>query len=213
MDLDFKQSVRAATTANITLSGTQTVDGVSLSAGDRVLVKNQSTASQNGIYVVQSSAWTRSADASENSGVTSGLIVIVEQGSSNSRSFWFLSTANPITVGTTNLTFNNLFDTVTETVVANGNSGSGITLSLSGGTVHTCTLTNNCVFTMPATSAGKSFTIFLNTGSGNYTASFTGVLWNYSSAPTITTAANKVDILSFISDGTYWYGSYSQNYG
>ena len=66
---------------------------------------------------------------------------------------------------------------------------------------------------MPTLNAGKSFTLFLNTGSGNYAASFSGVLWNYSSAPTITTAANKVDILSFISDGTYWYGSYSQNYG
>jgi hypothetical protein len=50
--LDFKQSVRAATTANITLSGTQTIDGVALIAGDRILVKDQSTANQNGIYVV-----------------------------------------------------------------------------------------------------------------------------------------------------------------
>ena len=56
--LDFKDSVRATTTANITLSGTQTVDGVALVVGNRVLVKNQSTASQNGIYVVASGAWT-----------------------------------------------------------------------------------------------------------------------------------------------------------
>src|SRR5574343_963665 len=56
-------SCRAATTANITLSGTQTIDGVSVIAGDRVLVKNQSTASANGIYVVAAGAWSRSSDA------------------------------------------------------------------------------------------------------------------------------------------------------
>jgi hypothetical protein len=66
---------------------------------------------------------------------------------------------------------------------------------------------------MPTPVAGKSFTLFLNTGAGGYTASFTGVLWTDSSAPTITTTASKVDILSFISNGTSWYGSYSQNYG
>ena len=58
----WKAPVRAATTANITLSGTQTIDGVALVAGDRVLVKNQSTASGNGIYLVASGSWTRSTD-------------------------------------------------------------------------------------------------------------------------------------------------------
>src|SRR6478736_6645284 len=57
--LDPKDSVRAATTANITLSGTQTIDGVALSAADRVLVKNQTNAAQNGIWVVASGAWSR----------------------------------------------------------------------------------------------------------------------------------------------------------
>lgn len=106
-DLDFKQSARVATTANITLSGTQTVDGVSLSVGDRVIVKNQTTTSQNGIYVVQSSSWTRSVDAAENSQVTSGMMVFAEEGSTNASTFWRLSTANPITVGSTGLTFVN----------------------------------------------------------------------------------------------------------
>ena len=106
-----------------------------------------------------------------------------------------------------------VFNTFTESVVNIGNSGSSQTIVLTNGTVQTCTLTNNCVFTMPSVVAGKSFSLFLNTGSGNYTASFSGVLWSDSAPPTITTTANKVDILSFISDGTYWYGSYSQNYG
>lgn len=108
-----------------------------------------------------------------------------------------------------NLTFN----TFTEKVITNTNSGSGISLSIDSGTVHRITLTDNCSFTMPSAVAGKSFSMFLNTGSGNYTASFSGVLWSDSAPPTITTTANKVDILSFISDGNYWYGSYSQNYG
>jgi hypothetical protein len=61
--LDPKDSVKVATTANITLSGTQTIDGVSLSAGERVLVKNQTTQSENGIYEVNASSWSRAADA------------------------------------------------------------------------------------------------------------------------------------------------------
>ena len=61
--LAWKDSVRAATTANITLSAPQTVDTVSVIAGDRVLVKNQTTPSQNGIYVVAAGAWTRATDA------------------------------------------------------------------------------------------------------------------------------------------------------
>ena len=63
--LDPKQSVVAATTANIaTLSGTMTIDGIALVAGDRVLVKDQTTTSQNGVYVVAAGAWTRAADMS-----------------------------------------------------------------------------------------------------------------------------------------------------
>ena len=67
-----KQACLVATTASITLSGTQTVDGVALVVGERVLVKNQSTASQNGIYVVQAGAWTLASDFSTSSQVFSG---------------------------------------------------------------------------------------------------------------------------------------------
>jgi hypothetical protein len=124
--------------------------------------------------------------------------------------------------GESNLTFdgsvlnvdaNIVFDSFTESVVSIGSSGPTQTLSIGSGTVQTCTLTSNCVFTMPSAVAGKSFSMFLNSGSGNYTASFSGVLWSDSAPITVTTIANKMDILSFISDGTYWYGSYSQNYG
>ena len=103
--LDPKDSVRAATTENITLSGTQTIDGIALSIGNRVLVKNQSTASENGIYVVASSTWSRSTDADEDAEITSGLFVFVEEGDTNADSGWVLSTNGTITVGSTSLSF------------------------------------------------------------------------------------------------------------
>jgi hypothetical protein len=105
MGLDVKESVRVATTANITLSGTQTIDGVSLSAGDRVLVKNQSTASQNGIYSVAAGVWGRSSDADSNPKVTTGLFTFVSEGTINADSGWVLTTNDTITVGTTELAF------------------------------------------------------------------------------------------------------------
>lgn len=103
--LDPKASVRVATTANITLSGTQTIDGVSVIVGNRVLVKNQSTASQNGIYVCASGAWSRATDADASAEVTSGLYCYVSEGTTNASSGWVLSTADPITLGSTSLTF------------------------------------------------------------------------------------------------------------
>lgn len=102
---DFKNSVRVATTANISLSGTQTIDGIAVVAGNRVLVKNQTTASQNGIYVVASGAWVRSIDADTDIEVTPGLLVAVEQGTAQGDNIWQLVTVAPITLGTTALVF------------------------------------------------------------------------------------------------------------
>lgn len=103
--LDHKQSVRVATTGNITLSATQTIDGITVAVGDRVLVKNQTTALQNGIYVVSDSAWTRSADANISAEVTPGLEVAVEQGTLLADTRWKLTTDGPITLDSTALTF------------------------------------------------------------------------------------------------------------
>lgn len=104
--LDVKGSVRVATTANITLSGTQTIDGVSLSAGDRVLVKNQTTGSENGLYVVvDGGSWTRTDDANSDADVTAGLFTFVSEGSTYADTGWVLSTNDTITLGTTALTF------------------------------------------------------------------------------------------------------------
>ena len=103
--LDVKDSVKVATTANITLSGTQTIDGVSVSADDRVLVKNQSTASQNGIYDCKAGSWARSSDFDANSEVTSGAFVFVEQGTVAADQGFVLTTDGSITVGSTSLSF------------------------------------------------------------------------------------------------------------
>ena len=100
----------------------------------------------------------------------------------------------------------------TESVVAIGNSGTTQTLALTSGTVQTCTLTGNCTFTMPTATAGKSFVMLLKTGAGSFTATFTGVKWPGNVAPTITATAAKLEVISFIADGTNWYGNISQNY-
>jgi hypothetical protein len=103
--LSSKESVRAATSSNITLSGTQTIDGVALTSGDRVLVKGQTDASENGIYVASASAWSRSADADSDSEVTPNLFVFVEEGFYSADTGWTLSNDAGIVVGTTSLAF------------------------------------------------------------------------------------------------------------
>lgn len=102
--LDAKPSVRAATTGNITLSAPQTIDGVSVIAGDRVLVKNQSTASQNGIYVVAAGAWTRATDMDAWAEVP-GAFVFVEEGSTQADTSWVCSADAGGTIGSTSITF------------------------------------------------------------------------------------------------------------
>ncbi|MBT1262504.1 phage tail protein [Pseudomonas sp. VS40] len=104
--MDFKHSVLVATTANIALSGVQTVDGVLLPADARVLVKNQTAAKENGLYVVSSTGvWRRAQDADSSVEVTPGLFVSVETGTANGDSVWQLVTDAPIVLGTTALAF------------------------------------------------------------------------------------------------------------
>lgn len=102
--LNVKQAVAAATTTNITLSGTQTIDGWSASIGERILVKNQTNQETNGIYIVASGAWSRSADADTWSELVSAF-TFVQHGTTNADTGW-VSTVNPGgTLGTTPITF------------------------------------------------------------------------------------------------------------
>jgi hypothetical protein len=103
-----------------------------------------------------------------------------------------------------------------ESVVAIGTVTSSSTLALTNGTIQTATLTAStaCTFTMPTATAGKSFVLLLKqaAATGNGTAAFTSVKWGTAGAPTITATAGKMDILTFIADGTNWYGSIAQGY-
>ena len=136
--LDVKGSVRVATTANGTLASafanSQTVDGVSLSTGDRVLIKNQSTGSENGIYTVNASgAPTRATDFDSNSEVTGGAFTFIEEGTINSDSGWVMSNNGAVTVGTTALAFVQ-FSGAGQISAGAGMTKSGNTLDVIGGT-------------------------------------------------------------------------------
>lgn len=147
----YKQraAVRVATTANISLTGTQTIDAVAVVAGDRILVKNQTTGSQNGIYIVATGAWSRAADfdAATPGEIEQGSQIFVQEGTSNNKTGWSLSTGGIITVGTTSLTFiqyagansyaagtgltlgGNTFSAQTSTALWNANKLQGVGLS------------------------------------------------------------------------------------
>lgn len=93
------------------------------------------------------------------------------------------------------------------------NSSTSITLNLANGTMQDITLTGSPTITMPTASAGKSFILLLRTGAGGYTVTWTTVKWSGGTAPTLTSTASRMDIFSFFSDGTNWYGvTVGQNY-
>lgn len=125
--LDIKEAVLVATTGSITLEDEQTIDGVGVVAGDRVLVKDQGSGSPhaaNGIYIcVDSGAWTRSPDTDEDDEVSAGMFCFVESGTANGDTGWVLTTDNPITVGSTAIEFTQFSGAGTYT------AGAGLTLS------------------------------------------------------------------------------------
>jgi hypothetical protein len=96
---------KVATTGNITLSSTQTIDSVSVVAGDRVLVWQQSTPANNGIYIVAAGSWTRAVDMSLDDDVFTGLGVYINSGTTYSGKNFVVTTSNPIILGTTSLSF------------------------------------------------------------------------------------------------------------
>lgn len=121
--LDWKPSVRVATTANGALATAfangQTVDGVVLATGDRILIKNQTTGSENGIYVVQAAgAPVRATDADSAAEVTGGMTVTVDEGTTNLDSMWVLTNNGAIVLGTTALVFAQIPTASDLTVVA-----------------------------------------------------------------------------------------------
>jgi hypothetical protein len=126
-NLDYKQAVRVLADSNVNLTGgaPNSVDGINLAADDRVLVKGQDSANQNGIYIVDAlgtgnnGTWIRSVDANQTGEIQAGMIVMVTEGSTYKDTQWKLTTNDPITVGATNLNFE--LNTSTNQIL-NGNS-------------------------------------------------------------------------------------------
>lgn len=148
--LDVKGSVVAATTADITLSGAQTIDGVSIVAGDRVLVKNQNTASENGIYVASAGTWTRATDANTWAELVSAY-TFVEQGSTYADTGWVCTVNQGGTLGVTAVTWTQFSGAGTYL------AGTGLTL-----TGNTFSITNTGVTAASYGSASQTLTATVN---------------------------------------------------
>jgi hypothetical protein len=146
-DIDYKQATRVITTTNINLSGgaPSQVDGVNLSANDRVLVIGQNTASQNGLYDVDivgsgsDGTWVRTGDGNETGEIDAGMIVMVTEGVTYADTQWKLTTDNPIIIGTTALTFEQNSAFAFGNIYANNTA----VLATSVGDVLTLTAGNN----------------------------------------------------------------------
>lgn len=155
---DWKASARAISTSNITLSGTQTIDGVSIIADDRVLVAGQTTASENGIYLCKAGAWERTTDADGAGEVTPAMAIFIEEGTTYADTQWRLTNNGTITVGSTNLVFAQFGASVTY------NEGTGIDISGSVVSIDTAVTARGYSATFGDTSA-TSFNIDHNLNS------------------------------------------------
>lgn len=184
--IEVKTSVRAATTANITLSGVQTVDGVAVVAGDRVLVKNQATASQNGIYIAAAGAWVRTADTDAWVELISAF-VFVENGTANADTGWVCTVDQGGTLGTTGITWTQFAGAGTVTA-GPGLSVSGNQVSLAAGSnglaLHNLASTGMVVRTGSGTLTART----LAAGAGISVSNGDGVAGN----PTLALSASGV---------------------
>ena len=156
--IDWKASVRAATTAAVTLAtgleNGDSLDGVTLATGNRVLVKNQADATENGIYVVKASgAPDRSTDADTSSEITASFAVFVEEGTVNADSGWTLTNNGTITVGSSELVFTQ-FTGLGQVTAGAGLTKTGNTLDIGAGTgiqVNADTIENTGVLSITGT--------------------------------------------------------------
>jgi hypothetical protein len=156
--IDWKASVRVATTQDGNLAdkyeSSSVIDGVSLSIGNRILIKNQTNASENGIYTVNASgAPTRATDADTGAELTASFAVFVEEGTVNADSGYVLTTDGAITVGTTALTFTQ-FTGLGQITAGDGLSKTGNTLNVTAGTGISITgdaVTNDGVLSITGT--------------------------------------------------------------
>jgi len=148
--LSPKQAVKCGTIANITLSGLQTIDGYTTLAGDRVLVKNQNTSSQNGIYIASSTAWTRSVDMDVWSEVP-GAYTVILNGSANANTAWVTTAADTGTINVTAMPWVQFSGSGTYF------AGTGLTLAS-----NTFSITNTGVTATSYGAANKTLTATVN---------------------------------------------------
>ena len=169
--LDFKDSVRVASTATVNISSAPAaIDGVTLSSDDRVLLKNQSTGSQNGIYVFNGSgsAMTRATDADADAEVTAGMFVFVEEGTANADNGYVLTTDGSITVGSTSLTFTQ-FSGAGQITAGDGLLKSGNTLSVNDDNISIAISGDALRIKGISTTATGDLIIGANGANGGYT--------------------------------------------
>lgn len=138
--LDIKASCVAATTGNINLSGTQTIDGIAIVATNRVLVKDQTDAKQNGIYLCAASAWSRSSDMDAGADFP-GAFSFIESGTTNA-SKGFVCTNSTVTLGSTDIAFSQFSDS-TALTAGNGIGITGNAIHLNASTITAIGLNNN----------------------------------------------------------------------
>lgn len=194
--LNWKYAVRVATVSNITLSGTQTVDGVLVSVGDRVLVKNQSTATENGIYLVAAGAWTRTTDADTGAEIVTAAVLITTGTQANTQ--WTCTNSTPPTIGTTAITFGQIAGAGVYT------NGTGISLignvfSISNsyaGQTSITTLGTIGAGTWQGTAIADAYIASAATWNGNVTTE----VWNTNANYTITNTTAKILVIE--QDGT-----------
>ena len=160
--LDVKASVKVATSSSISLNSIQTIDGVNLAAGDRVLVKEQSPATANGIYTVSGGPWTRAADM-DTAAKLPGAFVFVEQGA-HADTGWVCTNDSTAVLGTTNITFYK-FAGVGTYNAGNGLTLTGTTFSVDAGTIDTGTLAVARGGTGVTTSTGSGSVVLSNSPS------------------------------------------------
>jgi hypothetical protein len=176
--LDVKTAVRVASTANVTVSAPgAAIDGVTLASGDRVLLKNQSTGSENGIYVFTAAAtpMTRAGDADTSADVNGGMFTFVQEGTANADTGWVLTTNNPITLGTTALSFTQF-------------SGSGNVV----GTANRITVTGTQVDISSAYVGQNTITTLGTVTTGTWTGTTIAVANGGTGATTIATARTSL---------------------
>jgi hypothetical protein len=197
-----------------------TIGNTAVQLGNTVTTLNNMTLANVTITSGSSTNVTTTGGSISNVTITNANITSVSPAFPNS--FLANSTATlgnaTVTLGSTTSTVGNLtvanvtVTDYTESQVNIGNSSTTQTIALSNGTVQTVTLTANCTFTMPTAVAGKSFSVLIKSGAGGFTGTFSNVKWTSNTAPTITSTASRLDVLTFVSDGTNWYGNYAQNY-